>query len=84
MPKNIRVRIRFRIRIPNTARREVMYLERTTSSVRSLCRLVSVRVVHLLVPHELHAGDELLELQAHVQRQGDDVVVQHHPQQQHL
>ncbi len=56
-----------------------MNLVRTTSSVGSLRRLVSVWVVHLLVPHELHAGDELLELQAHVQGQGDDVVVQNHP-----
>ena len=41
-------------------------------------------IVQLEVPLELLAGQELLQLQGDVHGEGDDVVVQHHPQQEHL
>ena len=50
----------------------------------SLGRLVALWVVQLAVPHKLNAGDKLLELEGDVEGEGDDVVVEHHPQQQHL
>ena len=49
-----------------------------------LSNLIAFRVIQLIVPDKLDAGDELLELEADVEGEGDDVVVEHHPQQQHL
>ena len=50
----------------------------------TLRRLISLLVVQLVVPLELQARQELLHLQADIHREGDDVVVEDHPQQEHL
>ena len=50
----------------------------------ALGRLVPLSVVQLAIPLELQAGQELLHLQANVHGEWDDVVVEHHPQQEHL
>ena len=50
----------------------------------ALGRLVPLSVVQLAIPLELEAGQELLHLQANVHGEWDDVVVEHHPQQEHL
>ena len=50
----------------------------------TLSRLLPLLVVQLTVPLELQAGQELLHLQANVHGEWDDVVVEHHPQQEHL
>ena len=43
---------------------------------------VPIRVVELGVPREEHAGEELLHLQLDEERDGDEVVVDHHPGQE--
>ena len=41
-------------------------------------------VIKLPVPLELLTGNELLQLQRHVHGEGDDVVIENHPEQEHL
>ena len=43
---------------------------------------VPILVVQLHVPREEHAGEELLHLQLDEERDGDEVVVDHHPGQE--
>ena len=50
----------------------------------TLGRLPALLVVQLVVPLELQARQELLHLEADKHGQGDDVVVEDHPQQEHL
>ena len=50
----------------------------------TLSRLLPLLVVQLTVPLELQACQELLHLEADVHGEGDDVVVEDHPQQEHL
>ena len=50
----------------------------------TLRRLISLLVVQLVVPLELQARQELLHLEADEHGEGDDVVVEDHPQQEHL
>ena len=50
----------------------------------TLGRLPPLLVIQLAVPLELQARQELLHLQANVHGEGDDVVVEDHPQQEHL
>ena len=50
----------------------------------TLGRLPPLLVVQLVVPLELEARQELLHLEANVHGEGDDVVVEDHPQQEHL
>ena len=50
----------------------------------ALGRLVSLLVVQLAVPLKLQARQELLHLEANVHGEGDDVVVEDHPQEEHL
>ena len=50
----------------------------------TLGRLPALLVVQLVVPLELQARQELLHLEADEHGEGDDVVVEDHPQQEHL
>ena len=43
---------------------------------------VPILIVQLDVPREEHAGEELLHLQLDEERDGDEVVVDHHPGQE--
>ena len=45
-------------------------------------REVPILVVQLYVPREEHAGEELLHLQLDEERDGNEVVVDHHPGQE--
>lgn len=50
----------------------------------ALCPDVPFLVIHVDVPREEHAGQELLHFDADVHGDGDDVVVQHQPDQRHV
>ena len=59
--------------------------EKNCANVMCICPPggeVPIRVVELGVPREEHAGEELLHLELDEERDGDEVVVDHHPGQE--